>query len=97
MLLTPWGRRRPTGAPKANGGAERLVGTLRRERLDRLSIVNEVHLRAILTESARYYNRERPHRMLCLQAPEPSDRPRAGPIRARPVLGALHHSYERAA
>jgi transposase InsO family protein len=87
----------PVRAPQANGIAERLVGTLRRECLDRLIILNEPHLRAVLTEFAVYYNRERPHRTLDLQTPEASDRPRAGPIRARPVLGGLHYRYERAA
>jgi len=87
----------PERAPKANAIAERLVGTLRRECLDRLIVVNEAHLRAVLTEFARYYNRERPHRTLGLQIPEPFDRPRAGPIRARPVFGGLHHVYERVA
>jgi transposase InsO family protein len=62
-----------------------------------LTIVNEAHLRAVLREFAGYYNRERPHRGLGLQTPEPSVRPTAGPIRARPVLGGLHHTYERAA
>jgi transposase InsO family protein len=87
----------PIRAPKANAIAERLVGTLRRECLDRLIIMNGAHLRAVLTDFTVYYNRERPHRTLGLQTPEPSDRPRAGPIRVRPVLGGLHHVYERAA
>jgi transposase InsO family protein len=93
ILLTP------IRAPKANGIVERLVGTLRRECLDRLIVVNEahLHLRAVLAEFAGSYNRERPHRTLDLQTPERSDRPRAGPIRARPVLGGLHHVYSRAA
>jgi transposase InsO family protein len=87
----------PIRAPKANGIAERLVGTLRGECLDRLIILNEAHLRAVLAEFAGYYNRERPHRTLDLQPPERSDRPRAGPVRARPLLGGLHHVYSRAA
>ena len=87
----------PIRAPKANGIAERLVGTLRRECLDRLIILNEAHLRAVLAEFAGYYNAERPHRTLDLQTPERPDRPRAGPIRARLVLGGLHHVYSRAA
>jgi len=87
----------PSRAPKANGLAERLVGTLRREGLDRRIILTDAHLRAVLAEFAGYDNRERPHRALDLQTPEPSARPRAGPIRARPVLGGLHHVYARAA
>jgi putative transposase len=87
----------PIRAPRANAVAERLVGTLRRECLDQLIILNEAHLRAILTEFAAYYNHERPHRTLHLDTPEPVTRPPVGAIRASPVLGGLHHVYERAA
>jgi len=59
--------------------------------------VNETHLRAVLTEFAGYYNRERPHRTLELDTPYPALRPRHGPIQASPVLGGLHHIYRRAA
>jgi transposase InsO family protein len=87
----------PIWAPWANAIAERLVGTLRRECLDHLVIVNEAHLRAVLAEFVRYYNAERPHRTLNLETPMPVARARAGPVRSRPVLGGLHHVYERAA
>ena len=87
----------PIRAPRANAVAERLVGTLRRECLDRLIVVNEAHLRAVLAEFARFYNRERPHRTLRLQTPEPVLRCTTGAIRGSPVLGGLHHVYERAA
>ena len=87
----------PIRAPRANAVAERAIGTLRRECLDRLIVVNERHLRAILAEFVRYYNAERPHRTLGLETPIPATRPSAGPIRSRTVLGGLHHSYERAA
>jgi NAD(P)-dependent dehydrogenase (short-subunit alcohol dehydrogenase family) len=42
----------------------------------------------------RYDNRGRPHRTLRLETPLPLPRSRTGPIRARPVLGGLHHEYE---
>jgi transposase InsO family protein len=86
----------PVRSPRANAVAERLVGTLRRECLDHLVVLNEAHLRAVLTEYARYYNAERPHRTLALDTPQPANRIRHGPIRASPVLGGLHHVYERA-
>jgi transposase InsO family protein len=70
----------PIRAPRANAVAERLVGTLRRECLDQMVILNEAHLRAVLTEFVRYYNAERPHRTLALQTPTPLARARAGPI-----------------
>jgi transposase InsO family protein len=87
----------PVRAPRASAVAERGVGTLRRECLDRLIVLNERHLRSVLHEFARYYNRDRPHRTLRLETPLPVARPSTGPIRARPVLGGLHHVYERVA
>ena len=47
----------PPQAPRANAICERIIGTLRRELLDRLLIVNEHHLRRVLTEYLRHYNR----------------------------------------
>ena len=87
----------PVRAPRANAVAERLIGTLRRECLDHLVVINERHLHAVLDEFAGYYNGARPHRTLGLATPLLADRPAMGPIRARPVLGGLHHIYERAA
>jgi transposase InsO family protein len=87
----------PVRAPRANAVAEGLVGTLRRECLDRMIILNEAHLRAVLVEFARYYNGHRPHLMLSLDTPRPADRPLVGSVRSRPVLGGLRHVYERAA
>jgi transposase InsO family protein len=87
----------PSRAPRANAVAERLIGTLRRGCLDQMLVVNERHLRAILTEFAVFYNQERPHRTLKLETPEPVARSTTGSIRASPVLGGLHHVYERAA
>jgi transposase InsO family protein len=87
----------PVRAPRANAVVERLVGTLRWECLDQLVIVNAAHLRPVLTEFVRYYNHERPHRSLALQTPVPAIRAPAGPIRASPILGGLHHVYTRVA
>jgi len=87
----------PIRAPRANAIAERLVGTLRRECLDHVIVLNEAHLRAVLTEFGRFYNHERPHRALSLETPTPMVRARAGPVGSRPILGGLHHVYERAA
>jgi transposase InsO family protein len=51
----------PPQAPRANAICERLVGTLRREVLDRMLIFNGRHLFKILTEYAQHYNDYRPH------------------------------------
>jgi hypothetical protein len=74
-----------------------MVRTFRRKCLDHLIVLNERHLRSVLGEFVRYYNRDRPHRTLRLETPRPTVRPAAGTVRARPILGGLHHVYERAA
>src|SRR5437763_4410160 len=87
----------PVRSPHANAVAERVIGTLRRECLDHLIILDEPHLSSVLREFVRYYNEDRPHRTLGLQTPDPKPRPTTGPIRSRSVLNGLHHVYERAA
>jgi transposase InsO family protein len=87
----------PIASPRANAIIERFIGTLRRECLDHLILLDEHHLRAVLSEFVQYYNRERPHRTLRLQTPVQVLRSAEGPVQARPVLGGLHHVYERAA
>ena len=54
----------PPQAPRANAVCERMIGTLRRELLDRMLIINEHHLRRVLTEYLTHYNTARPHRAL---------------------------------
>ena len=46
-----------------------MIGTLHRELLDRLLIINEHHLRRVLTEYLQHYNTARPHRALGQLAP----------------------------
>jgi transposase InsO family protein len=87
----------PIHAPAANAIVERVIGTLRRECLDHVIVLDEQHLLAVLGEFMAYYNKERPHRSLGLQTPEPMLRPVTGAIRSHPVLNGLHHVYERAA
>jgi transposase InsO family protein len=87
----------PVRAPRANASAERVIGTLRRECLDHLLVLNEQHLRAVLAEFVADYHRDRPHRTLRLEPPRLARRSPTGPIRVRRVLGGLHHAYERAA
>ena len=65
--------RSPPQAPRANAICERIIGTLRRELLDQLLIVNEHHLRRVLTEYLQHYNAARPHRSLGQLAPAQAD------------------------
>jgi putative transposase len=92
----------PARAPKANAIAERLVGTLRRECLDRLLIVNRRHLERVLRTYLQHYNHHRPHQALDQRPPAlPSaiPRPPGDPanVHRRDRLGGLIHEYEHAA
>jgi putative transposase len=92
-------------APRMNATCERLIGTLRREFLDRVLILGQAHLRAVLTEYQTHYNTARPHQSMAQHVPD-SDRhiPRAAVtdpdtarIRRRSVLGGLINEYTHAA
>ena len=61
----------PVRAPRANAYAERWVGTVRREVLDRMLIVGCRQLRVVLAEYADHYNGHRPHRALADAATQP--------------------------
>jgi len=93
----------PPQAPRANAICERMIGTLRREVFDRLLIVNEHHLRRVLTEYLLHYNTARPHRSLGQLAPaQAHTRPPkinlAGHrICRKQVLGGLTSEYQIAA
>src|SRR5437867_10635192 len=71
--------RTPIRAPNAKAYAERWVGTLRRECLDRILIINRRHLEQVLRVYTAHYKRHRPHRSLALQPP---DEPTSAPGRA---------------
>jgi transposase InsO family protein len=95
----------PPQAPRANAICERMIGTLRRELCDRLLIINEHHLRQVLTEYLHHYNTGRPHQGIAQRVPhdEHGD-PRAAlthidtqQIRRKPVLGGLINEYTHAA
>jgi len=59
----------PIQAPKANAIAERVIGTLRRECLDHVIVVNERQLLKVVREYMAHYNTGRPHRSLGLETP----------------------------
>lgn len=88
----------PVHAPQANAIAERLVGTFRRECVDHIIPLGEQHLRGVLREYVDYYNATRPHRTLALEPPQgPRSVQRDGKVVSIPVLGGVHHRYERRA
>ena len=79
---------------------ERVNGTLQRECLDHLIILNERHLRRILSEFIDdYYHTTRPHLSLNRNSPMPrkTDPPLNGNLVSTPILGGLHHRYRRVA
>src|SRR5258708_3466511 len=90
-------RDKPTApaTPWQNGFAERLIGSIRRECVDHIIVLGEMHLRRILRSYADYYNEIRTHRSLDKDAPVTRPVQRVGVIISRAVLGGLHHHYPR--
>ena len=78
---------------------ERLIGSTRRECLDHVIVLNQDHLRRILSEYFAYYHEARAH--LSLERNSPIPRlvcpPEQGKVVAKAYLGGLHHCYSRAA
>jgi putative transposase len=92
-------------APRMNATCERLLGTLRRELLDRILVLSEAHLRAILIEYQVHYNTARPHQGIAQRVPGPERKvpgvtavdPDMQRIYRKPVLNGLINEYSRAA
>jgi putative transposase len=93
--------RTPVRAPRANAIAERWIGTVRRELLDRMLIVNRRHLETVLAEYVAHFNDHRPHRALHQAAPlRPLPQVASPPglrLRRRDRLGGLIHEYAQVA
>jgi putative transposase len=89
-------RRTAFRSPWQNGIAERWVGSVRRELLDHVIVLNEDHLRRLLREYVDYYNDDRVHTTL---RDSPCGRPReyrplsGSRVVGRPRVGGLHHRY----
>lgn len=87
--------------PWQNGVAERWVGSCRRDLLDHVIVLNEPHLKRLMTEYVRYYHQDRTH--LGLAKDTPASRPiticssAGSQIHSLPRLGGLHHRYAVAA
>jgi len=99
----------PPHSPKANAICERVIGTIRRECLDWLIPLSELHLRSMLKVWVTHYNGARPHIALGPGVPDPpagavsrvdeNSRHHLGArtvVCARSVLGGLHHEYSLA-
>jgi putative transposase len=84
-------------SPWQNAYAERFIGSVRRECLDHVIVLNAAGLRKILKSYVTYYSESRTHLALEKDAPQPrlmcpTD---TGPIVAVPQVGGLHHRYDR--
>ena len=91
-------------APRMNAYAERFVRTVRAECTDRMLIVGEQHLRAVLSEYIGHYNTGRSHQGKGMSLRAPDDDPDfvASPvppaqIQRRARLAGLINEYRQAA
>jgi transposase InsO family protein len=86
-------------SPWQNAYVERFIGSVRRECLDDVIVLNAAGLRAILKSYVAYYTHFRTH--LSLDKDSPESRPVRplddGPVVAMSQVGGLHHRYERRA
>lgn len=84
-------------SPWQNAYVERVIGSIRRECLNHVIVLSQTGLRVILAEYLAYYNNGRAHQGIGGQPPMPRPRRTRGRIVSQPVLGGLHHVYDRAA
>jgi putative transposase len=86
-------------SPWQNPYVERLIGSIRRELLDHVIVLNAKHLRQLLAAYLEYYHQARPHMGLGHNAPQPRavEPPEHGRVIAEPMVGGLHHRYRRCA
>jgi putative transposase len=97
--------RTPIRAPNANAHAERWVGSVRKECLDRLLIFGRRQLEHVLRVYIRHFNQQRPHRALDLRPPDRDSGTNPPPtatlctpqVQRHDLLGGLLHEYEAAA
>ena len=85
-------------SPWQNGVAERWVESCRRDLLDHVIVLNERHLKRLLSDYVSYYHEDRTHLGLAKETPGGRVRSTSsGRVIALSRLGGLHHRYERAA
>ena len=80
-------------SPWQNPYVERLIGSIRRECLDHMIVLNERHLHKILKSYFDDYHRSRVHQSLDMDCPEPRpvQEPNIEPVVEIPQVGGLHH------
>ncbi len=85
-------------SPWQNAFCERVIGTIRRELLDHVIVLNERHLERLLRDYLDYYHTARCHRSLNANSPDRRDidPPDKGLVNSIPMVGGLHHRYRRA-
>jgi hypothetical protein len=83
--------------PWQNGYCERVIGSIKRECLDHIIVLNESHLRNILSEYFSYYNKYRTHLGINKDSPEGRPVQAEGKIDKIPIVNGLHHYYYRKA
>jgi transposase InsO family protein len=86
------------GSPWQNAFCERGIGTIRRELLDHVIVLNERHLERLLRDFLDYYHTARCHRSLDANSPDPREvePSKKGKVVSIPMVGGLHHRYRRA-
>jgi len=86
-------------SPRQNAYVERVIGSIRRECLDHVIVMNAAGLQQILRDYIAYYMRSRTHLALDKDTPwpRPVTPPSAGRIVAIPEVGGLHHRFDRIA
>ena len=86
-------------SPWQNPYGERLIGSIRRECLIHMIVLNEAHLRGLLQQYFTYYHEARTHLSLVKQCPRHRavESPDRGRVVAFPHIGGLHYQYRRAA
>jgi len=85
-------------SPWQNPFAERVIGSIRRDCLDRIIVINEKHLRRVLADYLDYYHGSRTHLSLNKDPPVPREVEHGtGQVVGLPKVGGLHHRYIRAA
>ncbi|MEU5030618.1 integrase core domain-containing protein [Streptomyces milbemycinicus] len=90
-------------APRMNAHCERIIGTIRREALDHVLIMNEAHARHVLAAYERHYNQHRPHQARNQLPPNAHEQPAAAhdlnthKVERTGILGSLINEYRHAA